>query len=286
MNSIIRSNAVETLSQTQNTEINIHNLNSYCDLVSEIAFIYRGHVTLTKEALPEASTNTQTATVTKPQRANRNTGYWSTSLQALLDQLPLTIAHLVTLRSITFFTAIVVWAWTGKIEQVSYIRGKFVALNEPQPLELRHLNKVVNTALKEAQELKTGQVVAELDRKLLVSEVEVQKQHLAGDQMQFNHIKDLMARTRRLAQTLVSVRAKENKDGLGTSAKLEPQNAPNAVKPTERLKQRQIQQLAMGITHLQTTKVQINLNAPVERDFSTSSKISIFPTTKLPATTK
>lgn len=290
MNSIIRSNAVETFNQTENTGMKFHNLYPYCDLVSQTAFIYGSHVTSSKEALPEAPTKTRTDTITKPQITNKNTGYWSISLQALLEQLPSIIAHLVTLRSITFFTAVVVWAWTGKIEQVNHVRGKFVALNEPQKVQLQGLSQglseVVNTTLKEAQEFKTDQVVAELDTELLVPEMEVQKQHLPDGQMHFNHIKDLMAQTRMLAQTRALLKAEENKAGLEASDKLESQNAEKPVQPTERLKQRQIQQLVMGIADLQTKKVQINLNAIVTRDLSTSSHkaTSMFSTAKPPAT--
>lgn len=281
MNSIIRSNAIETSSQTENSGMNFHNLYPYCDLVSEKAFIYKGDVASTKAALPEASTDTHTATVTNPQIASKTTGYWSTSLQTL-EQLPLTLAHLVTPRSIAFFTVVVVWAWTGKIEQVSHVRGKFVALSEPEKLQLQHLGKVVNPAVEETQlKTDTNQVVAELDIELLGSEVEEQKQDLAADQMQFKHIKDLMAQTRMLAQRSASVRAQEKQAGLGASDK-QRTTTEMPVQPPERLKPRQIQQSAKGMTHMQTKKVQKNLDASVKQDFSTSSKTteSIFPTAK------
>lgn len=270
MNSIIRSNAVETLSTTENTGINFNKLYPCCDSVSQTAFIYGNHLTSIKEALPKAPIESRFPTVTKPQIANKNAGYWSTSLETLLDQLPLTVAHLVTLRSITFFTTVVVWAWTGKIQQVSHVREKFVALDSPHKLQLQDLSKVLNTGVKEVQEFKTGQVVAEFDTEPLLSKVEVQNQDLAPDQTHFNHIKDLMARTRTLAQTRALARAQEDKAGLRASDKLEPQNAEMPTQPTERLNQRQIQQLVMGMTHLQNKKVQINLDAFRKVDFSTS----------------
>lgn len=281
MNSIIRLNAIETSSQAENSGMNFPNLYSYCDLVSEKAFIYGSHVASTKAGLPKASTDTHTATVTNPETASKNTGSWSTSLQALLEQLPLTLAHLVTPKSIAFFTVVVVWAWTGKIEQINQVRGKFVALSEPQKLQLQHLGKVVNTAVEDAQQLKTNEVVAELDSALLGAEVEVQTQHLAADQMQFKHIKDLMARTRMLAQTSASLKAQEKQAGLGVLDTLEPQ-AEMPVHPSERLKPGQIQQLPKGMAHLQAKKVQTHLDTSVKRDFSTSSKtaVSIFPTAK------
>lgn len=281
MNSIIRLNAIETSSQAENSGMNFPNLYSYCDLVSEKAFIYGSHVASTKAGLPKASTDTHTPTVTNPETASKNTGSWSTSLQALLEQLPLTLAHLVTPKSIAFFTVVVVWAWTGKIEQINQVRGKFVALSEPQKLQLQHLGKVVNTAVEDAQQLKTNEVVAELDSALLGIEVEVQTQHLAADQMQFKHIKDLMARTRMLAQTSASLKAQEKQAGLGVLDTLEPQ-AEMPVHPSERLKPGQIQQLPKGMAHLQAKKVQTHLDTSVKRDFSTSSKtaVSIFPTAK------
>ncbi|ARV61426.1 hypothetical protein BZZ01_24870 [Nostocales cyanobacterium HT-58-2] len=276
MNSIIRLNAFKTSSQTNKSGINLHNLYPYCDLVCETAFIY-GNVASIKGALPEASTDTHTTIAKTPQIASKNTGYWSTSIKTLLEQRPLMLAHLVTLRSIAFFIAVVVWGWTGKIEQVNHVRGKFVALDEPQKLQLQHSGKLLNTAMKETQELKMGQVVAELDRELLVSEIEVQGQDSVADQMQLNQIKDLMARTRLLAQNCALVRAEENQATVGVSPQFELQDTETLpVQPTQRLEQSQIQQL-------QTQKLQINLDASPKQFFSTSSKIvmlatSIFPT--------
>lgn len=281
MNSIIRLNAIETSSQAENSGMNFHNLYSYCDLVSEKAFRYESHVASIKAGLPKASTDTHTPTVTNPETASKNTGYWSTSLQGLFEQLPLTLAHLVTPKSIAFFTVVVVWAWTGKIEQVNQVRGKFVALSELEKLQLQHLGKVVNTGVEDAQQLKTSEVVAELDSALLGTEVEVQTQYLATDQMQFKQIKDLMARTRILAQRSASLKAQEKQAGLGALDTLEP-HAKMPVQPSERLKPTQIQQLAKGMTHSQAQKVQTHLDTSVKRDFSTSSKtaVSIFPTAK------
>lgn len=285
MNSIIRLNAIETSSQAENSAMNFHNLYSYCDLVSEKAFIYESHVASTKAGLPKASTDTHTPTVTNPETASKNTGYWSTSwstsLQALLEQLPLTLAHLVTPKSIAFFTVVVVWAWTGKIEQVNQLRGKFVALSKLEKLQLQHLGKVVNTEVEDAQQLKTSEVVAELDSALLGAQVEVQTQYLATDQMQFKHIKDLMAQTRMLAQRSASLKAQEKQGGLGALDRLQP-HAKMAVQPSEALKPTQIQQFAKGMTHLQAKKVQTHLDTSVKQDFSTSSKtaVSIFPTAK------
>lgn len=281
MNSIIRLNAIETSSQAENSGMNFHNLYSYCDLVSEKAFIYESHVASTKVDLPKASTDTHTRTVTNPETAFKNTGYWSTSLQALLEQLPLTLTHLVTPKSIAFFTVVVVWAWTGKIEQVNQVRGKFVALSKLEKLQLQHLGKVVNTEVEEAQQLKTSEVVAELDSTLLGAEVEVQTQYLATNQMQFKHIKDLMARTRMLVQKSASLKAQEKQTGLLTLDTLE-QHAKMPVQPSERLKPTQVQQLAKGMIHVQAKKVQNYLDTSVKQDFSTSSKtaVSIFPTAK------
>jgi hypothetical protein len=197
MNSIIRSNAIETSSPTENSGINFHKLYPYGNLVSEKAFIYRSDVDSTKGALAQASTATQL------QIASTNTGYWSTSIQTLLEQLPFILAHLVTLKSIAFFTVVVVWAWTGKIEQVSHVRGKFVALSEPHTHQPQHLSKVVHPVVEEAPELTAGQVVAELDSEFLGLD------SVASDQMPFNHIKDLMAQTRMLAQTRVSARVQD-----------------------------------------------------------------------------
>lgn len=277
MNSIIRLNAIKTSSQAENSGMNFHNLNSYCDLVSENAFIDGSRVASTK-----ASTDKHIATVTNPKTACKNIGYWSRSLQTLFEQLPLTLAHLVTPKSIAFFTVVVVWAWTGKFEQVNQVRGKFVALSKPEKLQLQDLGKLVNAAVENAQQLKMSEVVPELDSAVLSTQVEVQTQHLAPDQMQSKHVKDLIARTRMLAQKSASLKAQEKQAGLGALDTLKQPHAEMPVQPSEPLKPRHIQQLAKEMTHLQTQEVQTAHNTSVRRDLATSSKTaaSIFPATK------
>lgn len=127
---IIRSKAIETSSQStsnqshssDSSQINLH-------LSPETAFIYGGSVASSSTILSEIPPKTNIVPLTTPNKA-QNTDNWSTSLQALLHQPPSILPYLVLLGSIAFFGTVVVWAWTGKIEQVSHLQGKFVSIGE------------------------------------------------------------------------------------------------------------------------------------------------------------
>jgi hypothetical protein len=50
----------------------------------------------------------------------------SISLQKFLEEKPSVLPYLVILSSVAFFATVLVWAWTGKIEEVAYLRLQFV----------------------------------------------------------------------------------------------------------------------------------------------------------------
>ncbi len=156
MDRIIRSNAVETSRQSNSSGINVH-------LTPEMAFIYGGNVASATGALPEAPTKTHSATVTTPKTAIKNTGNWSTSLQKLQQQPPSILPYLVLLSSVAFFATVVVWAWTGKIEEVGLFQGKLVPIGELDKQQAPNLGVVSSLNIHGALEVvKKGQTIAEI----------------------------------------------------------------------------------------------------------------------------
>ncbi len=156
MDRIIRSNAVETSSQSNSSQMNLH-------LSSEMALIYGGSVASASKVLPKASTNSHVVTVTTPNTAIKNTGNWSTSLQALLHQKPSILPYLILLSSIAFFATVVAWAWTGKIEEVGHFQGKFVPIGELTKQQAQNLGVVSSLNIHRALEVvKNGQPTAEI----------------------------------------------------------------------------------------------------------------------------
>ncbi|GAB1539648.1 hypothetical protein NUACC21_23150 [Scytonema sp. NUACC21] len=193
----------------------------------------------------EATINSHATALGSPQAAIKNTENRSISVEELLNELTTTFSFAATIRSIAFFTAVVVWAWTGRIEQVSQVRSKFVALGEQAQMQPTHLGKVINLAVNSGQEWKLVQVVAELDREFLTNEIEDQQQKLLSDQMNFHQRKgslnkeNLLARTRAAIKTLedIATRVAQKNDlereqvNVSTSAH-HPQNIPLTLRAT------------------------------------------------------
>ncbi|MEC4819454.1 MAG: hypothetical protein SAK29_40220 [Scytonema sp. PMC 1069.18] len=203
MNRIIRLNAIETLNQSDMSGRNFHNLHPLGELVSEKVFIYEVNVaSLETGALPAAPVSTQTTTKTFFQTETKSTTDGFISLQKrLLHQPTRAFSASGAIKSIAFFTAVVFWAWTGKIEQVSHVRGKFVALGELNKLQSQYLGKVINTAIQGGQDLIPTQVIPEVDNLLLNGEVKT----LTATEEPFTQITTLMDKTGLLAQTRAAI---------------------------------------------------------------------------------
>ena len=155
MDKIIRSNAVETLNQSSSSGINIH-------LTPEMALIYGGSVAAT-EALPEPPTKTQSATLITPKTAIKNTGNWTRSLQTLQQQPPSILPYIVLLSSVAFFATVVVWAWAEKIEEVSFLQGKFVPIEELHKQQAQNLGVIYGFNIHRAfKVVKKGQTITEI----------------------------------------------------------------------------------------------------------------------------
>jgi multidrug efflux pump subunit AcrA (membrane-fusion protein) len=239
MDRIIRSNAVETSSQSGSLEINLQDVHPYYALTPEMASIYGGSVASPGAVFSELPTI---------QTGITSTSNYSTSLQKVLEQRPSIVPHLILLGGLVFFATVLVWVCTGKIQQVSQVQGKVAPSQQLYQLQPQEFGKVVKIAVKQGQQVKAGQVVAELDTKPLADDLQVKKQQL-------QQIKALLDQTRQTpAQTAVMAIA---------SAK-EKTTARNVVTPQTPLvdKQQLLTQLQTQVTELQVniTKTQNLLN--------------------------
>ncbi|BCX09959.1 HlyD family secretion protein [Fischerella thermalis CCMEE 5201] len=247
MDRIIRSNAVETSSQSGSLEINLQDVHPCYALTPEMASIYGGSVASPGAVLSELPT-IHTATPKTFQTGITSTSNYSTSLQKVLEKRPSIVPHLILLGGLVFFATVLVWVCTGKIQQVSQVQGKVAPSQQLYQLQPQEFGKVVKIAVKQGQQVKAGQVVAELDTKPLADDLQVKKQQL-------QQIKALLDQTRQTpAQTAVMAIA---------SAK-EKTTARNVVTPQTPLvdKQQLLTQLQTQVTELQVniTKTQNLLN--------------------------
>jgi multidrug efflux pump subunit AcrA (membrane-fusion protein) len=163
MDRIIRSNAVETSSQSGSLEINLQDVHPCYALAPEMASIYGGSVASPGAFLSELPTNIHTATSKTFQTGISSTSNYSTSLQKVLEQRPSIVPHLILLGGLAFFATVLVWACTGKIQQVSQVQGKFAPSQQSKSLYAPIDGVVSSLNIRSTgEEVKPKQMIAEI----------------------------------------------------------------------------------------------------------------------------
>ncbi len=127
-----------------------------------------------------------------PINGNGEIVLWSPSLQSLLDEPPSNLPQRLILGGIVFCLAFVAWAWFGEIEEVGKAQGKLIPKGEPYKIEALELAKVSRIEVKEGEEVKVGQLLAELDPELATKEVEKLEQTLAFTEIELNQKRNLL----------------------------------------------------------------------------------------------
>jgi len=208
MENIIRSVAVETSNFIEILQIEICDLDLFEDSPPEIAAIYGGVATATKK--PAASTN-RPQPVAAEISGVTNTQSWSSSLQSVLDQPPSNLPNRLLIGGMAFCTVFGAWAWVGTIDQVGQGRGQLIPEGEVYKIHPVDVGKVVNIAVKEGQEVKKGQVIAELDTELAANEVQGLRQQVAAEQIQLSQTQGLIDRTALESETRSAIAKAEEK---------------------------------------------------------------------------
>ncbi|GAA6619408.1 hypothetical protein [Scytonema sp. NUACC26] len=198
MNKIIRLNAPHISSQSDVSKGYCDRSSIKTDLVSEMALIHKKNVACVEIGV----------TLKAPIKAHTNTVKNSeTAVENTENKTPLFFSLLVTVRSIAFFTTVVVWSWAGRIEQVSQVRGKVVALGEQSQILPNHLHSLDNTVVTSAREWKPVEVVTELNGEFSPAEVEDRRQQLVNNQMQSSQVRNMIHSSRLLARTRTAIKA-------------------------------------------------------------------------------
>ncbi|MFQ4142949.1 HlyD family secretion protein [Chlorogloeopsis sp. ULAP02] len=148
MDRIIRSNAVETSSQLGSLTINMQDVHPCSNPAPEMARICRDSIASSikeqSQKLPLAAAFSKLPTnATSLQTTATSTGKCSISLQKMLEQTPSVLPRIVLLCSLAFLATAMAWAFTGKIKQVSQVRGKFISLGELHQFQPQDFDKAV-----------------------------------------------------------------------------------------------------------------------------------------------
>ncbi len=155
---------------------------------------------LVKESNSEAISLTKT---------EGNQEKWSPSLQSLLDQPAATLPRQMIIGGSLFLLTFGIWSWYGKIEEVGKAQGKLIPKGETYKVESVELGKLSHIAVKEGEEVKAGQILAELDNTLVAKEVDRLKQMLSAYQIELGQKQTLLERVKLEAQTHARIAAAE-----------------------------------------------------------------------------
>jgi HlyD family secretion protein len=141
--------------------------------------------------------------------AESKSGRWSPSVQSVLDQPPANLPLRFILGGMAFFMAFGAWAWFGTIEEVGKATGKLVPEGETYRVQPIGSGKVSRIVVKEGQEVKAGQIVAELDTDLAQKEIERLKEALSSYQNEVNQKQSLLSQAEMEAETRADIAAAE-----------------------------------------------------------------------------
>lgn len=160
----------------------------------------------TQEATIVKETNSHAISLTNPDRSQAK---WSPSLQSLLDQPSSTLPRQMIIGGTLFLLTFGIWAWFGEIEEVGKAQGKLIPKGETYKVESVEMGKVSQIAVKEGEEVKAGELLAEFDNTLIAKEVERLKQMLAAYQIELGQKQTLLERVKLEAQTHDRIAAAE-----------------------------------------------------------------------------
>jgi hemolysin D len=120
---------------------------------------------------------------------------WSEALQTVLDQPPAALPVRLMLGGLIFSSLFAAWAWLGQVQEVSYAQGKLAPQGEVYKVQPQTQAELARIVVKEGQTVEAGQVIAELDSRLAMVEIERLEQARNGYQLQLMQTRNLIDRT-------------------------------------------------------------------------------------------
>lgn len=147
---------------------------------------------------------------------------WSESLKTVLDQPSASFPSRIMLGGLVFCVAFGVWAHFGVIDEVGHSQGRLVPKGEVYKVNPVEFGKVASIRVTEGQNVKTGQVLLELDTELAKGEVERLEQLLSVARLELAEKQFLLDRTLMEVQTRQAI---ANADSQGQQAAIAQANA-------------------------------------------------------------
>ena len=117
---------------------------------------------------------------------------WSPAMQSLLEEPPSNLPLKSIVGATVFFLFFAIWAWFGEVEKIGKAHGKLVPKEETYKIESLDSAKVSRITVEEGQEVKAGQLIAQLDSDREKREVARLTEMLLAYQMELNQKRQLL----------------------------------------------------------------------------------------------
>jgi hemolysin D len=135
---------------------------------------------------------------------------WSSELSNFLEEPPASLPVRIITGGVIFVLTFVMWAYFGQIEQVGKAQGKLVPFGRTYRVQPIETGKIVKVNIKEGEEVKQGQILAELDPELPQKEVDRLEESLKSYQIQLSQKQGLLERVKLESKTNSAMIAAES----------------------------------------------------------------------------
>ncbi|MGL5872751.1 MAG: HlyD family efflux transporter periplasmic adaptor subunit [Xenococcaceae cyanobacterium] len=164
--------------------------------VAQSDSIYGGSNT-TSLPVPTNGANSSSEIVYQPPKNNESAlANWSPGVSSFLEEPPASLPIRFIIGGAIFSLAFIMWAYLGQIEEIGKAQGKLVPKGMTYKVQPLELGKVVRVNAKEGQEVRAGQILAELDPELAQKEVDRLDQSLKAYQIQLSQKQALLERVK------------------------------------------------------------------------------------------
>lgn len=126
---------------------------------------------------------------------------WSPAMQSMLEEPPSNLPLQLIAGGVAFCLSFALWAWFGEIEEIGKARGKLVPRGDSYKIESLESAKVSQIAVKEGEEVKVGQTLAELDSEQEAREVARLEKMLSSYQTELRQKRHLLEKVKVEADT-------------------------------------------------------------------------------------
>ncbi|MGF1568513.1 MAG: HlyD family type I secretion periplasmic adaptor subunit [Nodosilinea sp.] len=151
------------------------------------------------------------ATQVQPAPPGRTSGdpanrpHWSDSLQSLLEQPPASLPRYLVGGGILFTAILGTWSWFGTIEEVSHAQGRLAPQGDVYKVQAAVAGEVTSILVKEGDLVTQGQMVAQIDHRLVEKEIERLSLSLEAYRQKLAQTQTLIAQTQLGLNTLRAI---------------------------------------------------------------------------------